>query len=135
MATNGEAGRRAQRRRVIWFVNVSGSLMLVVLAIGVLVAAVAWNFAGRGPAVNAAVSKANVRMVRQAVESYHLSTGVYPPTLNALVPGYLPRVPMDAWGGPLFYAPTPGGPNPFDLRSAGLDGVLTTPDDIDAWGP
>ena len=133
MATNEEAGRRVRRRHVIWFV--SGSMTLALLAIGLFVAAMAWNFVGRGPAANAAVSQPNVRMVRQAVESYYLSTGVYPPTLNALVPEYLPRVPMDAWGGPMFYAPTPGGPNPFDLRSAGLDGVLTRPDVIDVWGP
>lgn len=133
MATNEEAGRRVRRRHVIWFV--SGSLMLAVLVIGLFVSAVVWNFVGRGAAAQAAMSKANVQMVRQTIEAYHLSTGVYPPTLNALVPAYLRSIPMDAWGRPLFYTPTPGGPNPFDLRSAGLDGVLNTPDDIDAWGP
>ena len=40
--------------------------------------------------------------VAVAVEQFHLDAGVYPANLNALVPEYLPAMPIDFWSGSPF---------------------------------
>ncbi len=57
-----------------------------------------------------------------ALERHRLATGGYPVSLDALVPRYLDRVPMDPMtGGPLRYSRTQDGM--FRLYSVGLDGI------------
>ena len=38
-----------------------------------------------------------------AVEEYHLATGVYPDTIDDLIPGVIPEIPLDALGRPFGY--------------------------------
>ena len=45
----------------------------------------------------------SMRVLAKAVESYHFKNDDYPPTLEALVPEYLPAVPRDPWGARFSY--------------------------------
>ncbi|HNR29859.1 MAG TPA: hypothetical protein PKI11_03120 [Candidatus Hydrogenedentes bacterium] len=62
--------------------------------------------------------------IQNAVQTYQAEHGVFPPTLDALVPAFLPGIPLKADGTPYGYDPTTGrvldrpltGPNPADLQ-------------------
>ena len=41
--------------------------------------------------------------LRKAIDTYNAATGSYPPNLEALVPNYLPRVPLKPDGDPYYY--------------------------------
>ena len=82
-------------------------------------------------------SRAERRMsaVSLAAQLYRADTGVWPPTLDALVPKYLPHVPRDpmaADGRPLKYllvkGGLPGGGDRPVVYSVGNNGVDDTPD-------
>lgn len=120
------------RKRRLWFLPAAGAAVLVLILLGVslLAGAVAWNFAGQGPKARIATTQAILATIEQAVLNHQLATGSYPTTLNQLTPTYLTSIPLDGWKRPFIYAPTPGGPTPFDLRSVGPDGIAGTADDI-----
>ncbi len=109
-------------------------IMVVVVIIGLLVAAVAPNFMGQidKAAVNRA--RTDLRSIETALNLYRLDNFRYPSTaegLQALVtnPGeasapnwkqQLPRVPVDPWDQPYLYA-SPGQHGDFDVFSYGAD--------------
>jgi len=120
------------RKRRVWFPSASGAanLALILLGITLLVGAVAWNFAWQGPLTRAAATLSIQTALRNAIALYHADTGSYPATLNQLVPNYFTALPLDGWQRPFTYTLTPDGPKPFDLLSAGPDGIAGTADDI-----
>jgi general secretion pathway protein G len=109
-------------------------IMVVVVIIGLLVAAVAPNFMGQidKAAVNRA--RTDLRSIETALQLYRLDNFRYPSTaegLQALVtnPGeasapnwkqQLPRIPVDPWDQPYLYA-SPGQRGDFDVFSYGAD--------------
>lgn len=120
------------RKRRVWFLPAAGAaiLALIVLGVTLLAGAVAWNFAGQAGRARAAMTLSNHVSIRNAIVMYQTDKGSYPATLNQLVPKYITTLPLDGWQRPFIYTPTPNGATPFDLRSAGPDGIAGTADDI-----
>ena len=70
----------------------------------------------------AADARVSLALSACALERYHLAKGGYPESLSALVPDYLPAVPLDPINGqPLRYHSLPGGT--YKLYSLGLNGT------------
>ncbi len=108
-------------------------MMLVVLIIGMLAAAVAWNFAGQGDKARIGTTKANLQTLQQMLVNYQIEKGQYPATLEALKPEYAAKISKDGWKHDfIYYTPSPDG-RPFALFSQGGDGVTGGADDINVW--
>jgi general secretion pathway protein G len=109
-------------------------IMVVVVIIGLLVAAVAPNFMGQIDTAAANRARTDIRQIETALNLYRLDNFRYPSTsegLQALVtnPGeanapnwkqVLPRVPVDPWDQPYQYA-SPGQRGDFDVFTFGAD--------------
>ena len=128
-------------------------IMLVVIIIGILVAMVVPNFAGRGEQARRAAAQADIEAnLAAALDLYELDNGRYPTTEQGLpallqepsstpVPTnwsgpYLKKkksLPQDPWNKPYVYL-SPGIHNvdDYDLSSLGSDGVESQ-DDITNW--
>jgi general secretion pathway protein G len=108
-------------------------MMLVVLIIGMLAAAVAWNFAGQGDKARINTTKGNLLTLKQMLVNYQLEKAQYPASLQALVPEFADKISKDGWKRDfLYYTPAADG-RPFALISPGPDGQSGTPDDISVW--
>jgi general secretion pathway protein G len=127
-------------------------IMLVVIIIGILVAMVAPNLAGRGQQARIAAARADIDAnMAAALDLYEMDNGRYPTTeqgLAALIrePSASPvpqswsgpylkkkRIPIDPWGNPYIYvAPGDNNTEEFDLSSQGPDGEESD-DDINNW--
>ena len=108
-------------------------MMLVVLIIGMLAAAVAWNFAGQGDKARIATTKGNLTTLKNMIVNYQIEKGQYPATLQALVPEYADKVTKDGWKRDfVYYTPAADG-RPFALLSQGPDGQTGGTDDISVW--
>jgi general secretion pathway protein G len=115
-------------------------LMLVVAIIGVLVAIAAVNLGGQGERAKRRATWASMRVIKQAIDSYHLNTSSYPPTLQALTTGTMAYLddsqPLeDGWKRPFLYSPNGQNGRPYDLISKGADGMYPSADDVDIWKP
>lgn len=90
------------------------------------------------------VALTDLATLKSVLDAFAADTGRYPTSaesLDALItrPSALPadrwkgpymqRLPSDPWAHPYHYT-SPAGARPFDLRSAGPDGTLSTPDDL-----
>lgn len=127
-------------------------ILLVVVIIGILVAMVAPNFAGRGEEARISAARADIEAnLTTALGLYELDNGKYPTTEQGLIallekPTTSPvpanwngpylkkkKVPVDPWGTPYKYV-SPGDHNPedFDISSLGPDRVESE-DDIVNW--
>ncbi len=125
-------------------------IMLVVIILGVLVAMIVPNLAGRGEQARLAAAKADIESnLSTALDLYEVDNGRYPTTdqgLMALIEkpssasdswngAYLKRkkIPKDPWGRDYIYL-SPGVHNieEYDLFSYGQDGVESN-DDIVNW--
>ena len=109
-------------------------IMVVVVIIGLLVAAVAPNFMGQIDTAAANRARTDIRQIETALNLYRLDNFRYPSTsegLEALVtnPGeaaapnwkqVLPRMPVDPWDQPYQYA-SPGQRGDFDVFTYGAD--------------
>jgi general secretion pathway protein G len=109
-------------------------IMVVVVIIGLLVAAVAPNFMSQIDTAAANRARTDIRQIETALNLYRLDNFRYPSTaegLEALVtnPGeanapnwkqVLPRVPVDPWDRPYQYA-SPGQRGDFDVFTFGAD--------------
>lgn len=126
-------------------------LMIVVVVLSVLAALVVPNIMGRPDEARAAVAKADIRSIANALALYKLDNLKYPTTdqgLEALVSGndssstgerghagYLNKVPKDPWGNEYQYI-SPGAHGPYDLYSLGADtreGGSGVNADITSW--
>lgn len=109
-------------------------MMLVVMIIGVLIGVAAWNIGSQGTKARRAATVATMKTVESMLKTYNLDYGMYPPTVNALVPKYTEKVPVDAWKRPIVYAANPAGsPKPYTMYSPGENGQAGDNDDIDIW--
>ncbi|MFM9997051.1 MAG: type II secretion system protein GspG [Phycisphaerales bacterium] len=110
-------------------------LMLVLAIIGVLTAVAAWNIAGTGERAKIRVTKTSMATIREMLQSYQVDHSAYPPDLAALVAGKFMEAgrDKDGFGRGFYYRPTGVAERPYDLISAGPDGQLNTPDDINVW--
>lgn len=71
-------------------------LIMVIVIIGVLSAIIVPNFVDYVAKSGAQTTKANLQMIRTAIQTYRSdNTGSYPGTIAALVPTYLPELPED----------------------------------------
>ena len=111
-------------------------LMIVIVILSVLAALVVPNIMGRPDEARAAVARADIRSIENALALYKLDNLKYPTTdqgLEALVSGtapgsgagrdragYLNKVPRDPWGNEYRYI-SPGAHGPYDLYSLGAD--------------
>ncbi len=125
-------------------------IMLVVIIIGVLVAMVVPNIAGRGEQARKTTARTDIEAnLSTAIDLYHMDTGSYPTTeqgLQALIAApssgpsswngpYLKkkRIPKDPWGHEYVYVfPGKNNTDGFDLSSLGADGTESA-DDITNW--
>ena len=128
-------------------------IMLVVIIIGVLVAMVVPNLAGRGEQARRAAAKADIDTnLSTALDLYELDNGRYPTTEQGLAallqkPTASPepanwsgpylkkkKIPQDPWGKDyIFVSPGSHNTEEYDLSSRGPDGVESS-DDIVNWG-
>lgn len=127
-------------------------IMLVIIIIGILVAMVVPNFAGRGEQARIMAAKADIESnLATALDLYEVDNGHYPTTeqgLNALIekPSSTPAprnwsgpylkkksIPKDPWGKDYSYM-SPGIHNTqeYDLSSLGHDGIESN-DDVTNW--
>jgi len=127
-------------------------IMLVVIILGILIAMVAPNLAGRGQQAREAAARADIEAnLATALDLYELDNGRYPSTeqgMQALLtePSSSPippnwsgpylkkkRIPLDPWGAEYVYV-SPGVHNvkEYDLSSLGPDGIESE-DDITNW--
>jgi general secretion pathway protein G len=113
-------------------------MMLVVVIMGVLIGVAAVNILGRGKAAKIGATKASMSTTASMIKNYNLEQGVYPATLDNLVPKYMEKIPLDAWKRPLVYIASPSGggatgTHPFTLYSTGESGETGGADVIDYW--
>jgi general secretion pathway protein G len=111
-------------------------LTLVLVIIGILIAAAAVNIVGAGARAKARVTRASLATVKQALTTYNLDIGGYPPNLGLLITSKMleDKALKDAWKNDFIYdARGRSKEQPYVLGSAGEDGNPGTEDDIDVW--
>ncbi|WP_020408189.1 type II secretion system major pseudopilin GspG [Hahella ganghwensis] len=113
-------------------------IMVVLVILGMLVAAIAPQILGRTDQAKVTVAQQDVRTLSQALDLYKLDNYSYPSTeqgLDALVSkpsgfpeaknwnpdGYIKRLPKDPWDRDYVYI-SPGVKGPYDVYSQGADG-------------
>ncbi len=113
-------------------------IMAVIIIIGLLAAVAAKNFMGKVEKAKVQTTKANLKVLHEAVLMFKLDTGYYPSEeagLEDLVieptdvegwdpAGYLEstEIPLDAWKNEFFYLRNPDSGKPFVIISFGADG-------------
>ncbi len=125
-------------------------IMLVIIIIGILVAMVVPNFAGRGEQARRAAARADIETnLSTGLDLYELDNGRYPTTEQGLmallakptstpVPNnwsgpYLKKkkIPQDPWGNDYKYvAPGTHNTDGYDLFSLGADGIESSDDTV-----
>lgn len=113
-------------------------LSLVIAIMGILMAVAAWNLMGGANDAKVQATKASMRTIQTALETYQVNNNAFPPSLNAIIPSKLKSgSELDAWDNPFYYQPVgkPGArpEEGFTLISMGPDGQAGTEDDIDIW--
>lgn len=112
-------------------------LMAVLIIMGLLFAVVANNFMGQTDKARKITTKANLKLLHDAVKSFKMDTGRYPTeeeglsvlidppmdVLNYQEGGYLDRteLPVDGWGSDFEYVRHPENLKPFLILSYGAD--------------
>jgi general secretion pathway protein G len=133
-------GRRrpVSRRRAAGFSLLE--LMMVVIIMGILMSVVIVNLSGQADKAKIGTTKAKLKTIKSALAGYSGEFGSFPTTelgLQTLVTNkQLDGVPLDGWKRQLryFFPGTSGNPDqPYDLMSAGPDGVWQTADDLNIW--
>ncbi len=114
-------------------------MIVVLVIIGLIMGLVGPRLFGQADRAKVQTADTQVRMLRGAVQTMRLDIGRFPTQeegLNLLVqPPSDPRisgrwqgpyldenVPLDPWGNPFQYSPTPSGSQTFSLYSFGADG-------------
>jgi general secretion pathway protein G len=113
-------------------------IMTVVIIIGLLAAIGAMNFLGQADKARVTQTKANLKILHNAVAQFKMDTGRYPTEeegLTVLIEqptdvqgwqegGYLnsTTIPKDAWGRDFVYVAYPESGKPYAIVSYGADG-------------
>ena len=112
-------------------------MVVVLLIIGMLVGAVAFNVLGQSEKAKIDVTKRNLAMIKQGIETYMLNQNSGPPTtLQLLIDTKVlnDREFKDEWKRDFQYGLQVMNPDrPYLLWSLGKDGMAGTEDDLDAW--
>lgn len=108
-------------------------LTMVVAIMGILMTVAVVAFGGKIFAAKETTTRTTLRTIKNELEAYKVKNGTYPPTLDALVPAYLEKLPIDGWKQKIAYSPRGVGNRPFELISAGEDMKHETEDDISVW--
>lgn len=112
-------------------------IMAVIIIIGLLAAVAAKNFMGKVEKARVQTTKANLKVLHEAVLMFKLDTGYYPSEEAGLedlvieptdVEGWEPggylestAIPLDAWKSEFFYLRNPESGKPFVIISFGAD--------------
>ena len=112
-------------------------LMAVIIIMGLLFAVVANNFMGKVDQAKVITTKANLKLLHDAVKSFKMDTGRYPTEeegLSVLIDqpmdvqnyqegGYIEEteLPVDGWNNEFEYERYPENGKPFLIRSYGSD--------------
>ncbi len=119
-------------------------LLLVLAILVVLGGFVLTNFIGVGEGANADITTSQMSALKGQIQMYKINNGSWPETLEQLRDGpsdpakkarFVPiinEIPTDAWGKPITF--TLNG-NTYELRSGGIDGQMSTDDDLIVKGP
>jgi general secretion pathway protein G len=113
-------------------------LMAVLIILGLLATVVVQNFVGQVDKSKVATTKANLKLLSNAVRQFYMDTGRYPTEDEQLFPlieqpmdvenwqpgGYLETtdIPPDGWGREFEYQLYPESGKPFVIISYGADG-------------
>jgi len=114
-------------------------IMAVIIIIGILATVVAVNVVGRIDIARVTTTKANLKILHNAVNQFKMDTGQYPaeeeglialiePPSDSDVEGWEPyldttEIPKDAWRNDfVYYQPDPESDRPFVIISYGADG-------------
>lgn len=130
--------RRTNRSRRAGFTLLE---LLLVLAILVVIGGIALpNFMGAGTEAKINATKVQMDHLKQAIMMYQIRMNSLPDSLEALRDGpsdaaakakwvapIIKEIPMDAWENSLEYSVNG---NTYEIRSAGMDGQMSTEDDI-----
>ncbi|MBL0921316.1 MAG: type II secretion system major pseudopilin GspG [Phycisphaerales bacterium] len=111
-------------------------MMLVLVIIGVLASVAALNLVGGADKARARATEATMKTLDSALQQYFFDTGAYPTTaqgLDALVPKYVQKPPLDGWKREMFYYSPGVNGNDFEIISLGKDALPDTEDDIRSW--
>lgn len=112
-------------------------VMAVLVILGLLFGLVATNVVGRIEQSRVTQTKANLKMLHQAVKSFKMDTARYPTEEEGLIVlieapsdvmnypegGYIDQteIPVDAWGNDFIYQLYPESGKPFHIMSLGAD--------------
>ena len=125
-------------------------VMAVLIIVGLLATVAVSNFMGKTKQASVITTKANLRILHQAVQSFRMDTGRYPSDEEGLlalveepsdaeswaIGGYLEStdLPQDGWKHDFDYMTDPGNGKPFVVISYGADGEDGGEDyDADLW--
>jgi len=113
-------------------------VMAVLIIVGLLAGVAVKNFMGQTKKASVVATKANLKVLHEAVQLFRMDTGRYPTDEEGLVAlveepadaegwnveGYLERteLPKDGWKRDFFYMTNPGNGKPFVIISYGADG-------------
>ena len=112
-------------------------MMIVLVILGLLAGIGVPAYMNYAKRAKLETTKANLKVIRDAVDNYFLQIGKYPETLEDLVRkpsdpdaaaswvgSFLRKreMPKDAWKRPFIYQVTPGDQEPYELYSKGEDG-------------
>jgi general secretion pathway protein G len=130
------AGRRQTARHAFTLLE----LLLVLAILVVLAGFVAVNVVGTQQGANVDATTAQLTDLKNRIKQYQLRMNSIPQTLEELRDGpsdaakkakwvgsIIEEIPKDAWGNDLDYKVNGNG---YELRSAGVDGQMSTEDDI-----
>jgi general secretion pathway protein G len=120
-------------------------ILVVVVILAVLAAVVVPNVIRRISDARVSAAISDIKSFETNIDLYHLDTQKFPPTLQSLitkedVKGWngpyiknAEKVQKDPWGNDYVYKSPGDNGREYDILSAGPDGQVGTPDDIQSW--
>lgn len=105
-------------------------VMVVVVIIAMLATMSVFTYMKVKEDADQKTSMTMLQTTAKQFDLYKLKHGRYPATIDALIPDYVEKVPLDAWGNSIEYASDPDAPKGFRLTSRGPDAVAGTADDL-----
>ena len=110
-------------------------LTLVLVILGIMMAGAALYLTGFAERAKIKTTKTRMETIKQAIETYRLTSNANPPDLQTLVTAKIldPSKPItDSWDRQLNYSPSGTSDRPYELWSQGPSEEVET-DDIDVW--
>jgi general secretion pathway protein G len=132
--------KRTYRTHTTGFTLIELLLVMVILAI--LAAVIVPKFTGQSEHAKVTAAKADITVLKGALQRFEIDNSVYPANLTALVEKpsgdfpnwkrpYVEKVTNDPWGHPYIYRLPGANGKDFDLLSGGPDGQEGGGDDVE----